>query len=109
MPERTLASGCRVQCQRKCLALCCQPQRVRHSSLAPHAPGLCELPHVHMLRMLQNATVANFPPSARGLYLHAEASSPLDSARHPSPCLSSGVLNVNSQPAGVENDPRRPC
>lgn len=53
-----------------------------------------------------SSAVANFTPSACALYFNTEATSLLDSNRHPSPCRSRDVLNVNLQSAGAKNDPQ---
>lgn len=97
----------RHQCQCHCLVSLASLSRRRSSACTPCPRSLQTPPCAYA--PYGSSTDANFPPSACALYLHTEARSPLDSDRHPSPCLSAEISNVNLQPAGAESDPQPPC
>lgn len=76
--------------------------------LAPHAPGLCKLPHVHMLRMVQALTpIFHHLPvpctytQRQGLRWIATATLHLVGAEK--------FQMLTCRPAGVESDPQPPC
>lgn len=78
-------------------ALCLVPVSAgAGSSARTPCPGSLQTPPCAYAPYGSSAT-ANFPPSARALYLHTEARSPLDSDRHPSPCRSREISNVKEQ------------
>lgn len=94
-------------CQSQCLVSCANLSRRWSSARTPCPGSLQTLPCAYA--PYGSSADANFPPSARALYLHTEARSPLDGDRHPSPCRSGEISNVNLQPAGVVSDPQPPC
>lgn len=87
-------------CQCQCLMSRASLSRRRSSTRTP-CPGSFRTPPC-AYAPYGSSSDANFPPSARALYLLTEARSPLDSDHHPSPCRSRNISNVNLQPCRRE-------
>lgn len=75
------------------------PQQVPSPARTPGAGSLQTPPRAYA--PYGWSSVANFPPSGRGLYWQTKASSLLEIDRHPSPCRSKDISNVNLRAAGV--------